>query len=146
LAAGDRIGHYKVHSLIGKGGMGEVFRAVDTKLEREVAIKILPATLASDSDRLARFEREARVLAQLNHPGIASIYGVEDRALVMELVPGPTLADRIKQGPIPPGEAEEILLQIADALEYAHDSSTTGIILWICCTEGSVKSSASSIR
>src|SRR6516165_5532457 len=121
LAAGDRIGHYKIHSLIGKGGMGEVFRALDTKLEREDAIKIMPATLASDSDRLARFEREARVLAQLNHPGIASIYGVEDRALVMELVPGPTLADRIKQGPIPPAEVEQILLQIADALEYAHE-------------------------
>jgi serine/threonine protein kinase/Tol biopolymer transport system component len=121
LAEGDRIGHYKIHSLIGKGGMGEVFRALDTKLEREVAIKILPATLASDSDRLARFEREARVLAQLNHPGIASIYGVEERALVMELVPGPTLADRIKQGPIPPAEAEHILLEIAEALGYAHE-------------------------
>src|SRR6516162_10098941 len=121
LAAGDRIGHYKIHSLIGRGGMGEVFRALDTKLEREVAIKILPATLASDSDRLARFEREARVLAQLNHPGIASIYGVEERALVMELVPGPTLADRIAQGPIPPAEAEHVLLEIAEALEYAHE-------------------------
>src|SRR6516165_12558657 len=105
LAEGDRIGHYKIHSLIGKGGMGEVFRALDTKLEREVAIKILPAALASDPERLARSEREAKLLAQLNHPGIAAIYGVEDRALVMELVPGPTLADRIKQGPIPPEEA-----------------------------------------
>lgn len=121
LASGTQLGHYKIQSLIGKGGMGEVYRAVDTKLEREVAIKVLPATLADDPERLARFEREAKVLAQLNHPGIAAIHGVEDRALVMELVPGPTLADRIQQGAIPPGEAEEILLQIADALEYAHE-------------------------
>jgi len=98
--------------------MGEVYRAVDTKLEREVAIKVL---LADDAGRLARFEREANVLAQLNHPGIAAIHGVEDRALVMELVPGPTLADRIAQGPIPAAEAEQILLQIAEALEYAHE-------------------------
>src|SRR5215469_2495948 len=110
LAAGEQIGHYKIHSLIGKGGMGEVFRALDTKLEREVAIKILPAALASDPERLARLEREAKVLAQLNHPGIASIYGVEERALVMELVPGSTLAERIAEGPIPPAEAEHILL------------------------------------
>src|SRR6516162_1750781 len=121
LAAGEQIGHYKIHSLIGKGGMGEVYRALDTKLEREVAIKVLPAALAGDPERLTRFEREAKVLAQLNHPGIAAIHGVEDRALVMELVPGPTLADRISQGPIPPEEAEQILLQIADALEYAHE-------------------------
>jgi serine/threonine protein kinase len=121
LGAGTQLGHYKVQSLIGMGGMGEVYRAVDTKLEREVAIKVLPAALADDAERLARFEREAKVLAQLNHPGIAAIHGVEDRALVMELVPGPTLADRIKEGPIPASEAEEILLQIADALEYAHE-------------------------
>ena len=121
LASGEQLGHYKIQSLIGKGGMGEVYRALDTKLEREVAIKVLPAALAGDPERLTRFEREAKVLAQLNHPGIAAIHGVEDRALVMELVPGPTLADRIKQGPIPPGEAEEILLQITDALEYAHE-------------------------
>src|SRR6516162_9281354 len=121
LAAGEQIGHYKIHSLIGKGGMGEVYRALDTKLEREVAIKVLPAALAGDPERLTRFEREAKMLAQLNHPGIAAIHGVEDRALVMELVPGPTLADRIKQGPIPPAEVEQILRQIADALEYAHE-------------------------
>ena len=121
LASGTQLGHYKIQSLIGLGGMGEVYRAVDSKLEREVAIKVLPPALADDPERLARFEREAKVLAQLNHPGIAAIHGVEDRALVMELVPGPTLADRIKQGPIPPGEAEEMLLQIADALEYAHE-------------------------
>jgi serine/threonine-protein kinase len=121
LASGTQLGHYKIQSLIGKGGMGEVYRAVDTKLEREVAIKVLPAALAGDPERLVRFEREAKVLAQLNHPGIAAIHGVEDRALVMELVPGPTLADRIKQGPIPADEAEIILLQIAEALEYAHE-------------------------
>src|SRR5262245_11740732 len=121
LTAGEQIGHYKIQSLIGRGGMGEVYRALDTKLEREVAIKILPAALAGDPERLARFEREAKVLAQLNHPRIASIYGVEERALVMELVPGPTLADRISQGPIPPAEAEHILLDLAEALEYAHD-------------------------
>ena len=121
LAQGEQLGHYKIQSLIGRGGMGEVYRAVDTKLEREVAVKVLPATLAGDPERLARLEREAKVLAQLNHPGIAAIYGVEDRALVMELVPGPTLADRIKQGPIPPEEAETILLQIAEALDYAHE-------------------------
>src|SRR5262245_17049298 len=120
LAQGQHLGNYKIQSLIGHGGMGEVYRALDTKLERDVAIKILPSALASDPDRLARFEREAKVLAQLNHPGIASIYGVEERALVMELVPGPTLADRIGQGPIPPGEAEHILLEIAEAMEYAH--------------------------
>jgi serine/threonine-protein kinase len=107
------------------GGQREIVvptaTAVDTKLEREVAIKVLPAALAGDPERLARFEREAKVLAQLNHPGIAAIHGVEDRALVMELVPGPTLADRIEQGPIPVAEAETILLQIAEALEYAHE-------------------------
>ena len=80
LSLGDQLGHYKIQSLIGRGGMGEVYRAVDTKLEREVAVKVLPAALAADPDRLARFEREAKVLAQLNHPGIASIHGVEDRA------------------------------------------------------------------
>src|SRR6516165_10318156 len=107
------------------GGQREIVvptaTALDTKLERDVAIKVLPAALANDPERLARFEREAKVLAQLNHPGIASIYGVEERALVMELVPGPTLADRIAQGPIPPAEAEHILLEIAEALEYAHE-------------------------
>src|SRR6516164_2389553 len=121
LAAGEQIGHYKIHFLTGKGGLDEVFRALDTKLEREVAVKVLPAALATDPERLARFEREAKVLAQMSHPGIASIHGVEDCALIMELVPGPTLADRIKQGPIPAEEAEAILLQIADALEYAHE-------------------------
>ena len=121
LNPGDTLGPYKIVELIGKGGMGEVYRAFDPKLERDVAIKVLPASFAGDAERLARFEREARLLASLNHPGIAAIYGVEDKALVMELVPGPTLADRIAQGPLPAAEAEEILLQIAEALEYAHE-------------------------
>jgi len=121
LSVGDQLGHYKILSMIGKGGMGEVYRAIDSKLERDVAIKVLPEAVASDPERLARFEREARVLASLNHPGIASIYGVEDRALVMELVPGPTLADRIAQGLFPAEEALDILLQIAEAFEYAHE-------------------------
>src|SRR5579872_3611914 len=121
LTPGEQLGHYKIQSLIGRGGMGEVYQAQDIRLDRVVAIKVLPAALASEPDRLARFEREAKVLAQLNHSGIASIYGLEGRALVMELVPGPTLAERIAQGPIPAVEAAQILLQIADALEYAHE-------------------------
>jgi serine/threonine-protein kinase len=101
--------------------MGEVWRATDTKLGRDVAIKILPEVFAADPERLARFEREARVLASLNHPNIAAIHGVEERALVLELVEGPTLADRIAQGPIPLEEALAIAAQIAEALEYAHE-------------------------
>jgi serine/threonine-protein kinase len=89
------IAHYRITAKLGEGGMGEVWRAVDTKLGREVAIKILPDSFAQDPDRLARFTREAQVLASLNHPNIAAIYGVEDQALVMELVEGPTLAERI---------------------------------------------------
>jgi hypothetical protein len=106
---------------IGEGGMGEVYRALDTKLGREVAIKMIPETFAQDADRMMRFARESRVLASLNHPHIAAIYGVEERALVMELVEGPTLAERIEQGPIPLEEALPIARQIADALEYAHE-------------------------
>ncbi|MGA9884564.1 MAG: protein kinase, partial [Candidatus Acidiferrales bacterium] len=106
-------------------GMGEVYRARDSKLERDVAIKVLPETFARDQDRMARFQREAKVLASLDHPNIASIYGLEDssgtRALVMQLVEGPTLADRIASGPIPIDEALRIARQIADALEYAHE-------------------------
>ena len=108
--------------------MGEVYRAQDTKLQREVAIKVLPASLAHDSERLARLEREARTLASLNHPNIAQIHGLEERdgvtALVMELIEGPTLADRIAQGPIPPDEAMPIARQIAEALETAHEHGT----------------------
>ena len=132
LAPGTRLGPFEVIAQIGVGGMGEVYRATDTKLRREVAIKVLPMTLASDPDRLARFHREAEVLASLNHPHIAHIHGLEEtpptgsgqagiKALVMELVEGPTLADRIAQGPIPMGEALPIAKQIAEALEAAHE-------------------------
>jgi serine/threonine protein kinase/Tol biopolymer transport system component len=117
------IAHYRITAKLGEGGMGEVWRATDTKLNREVAIKILPESFAQDPDRLARFTREAQVLAALNHPNIAGIYGVEERALVMELVPGPTLAERIAQGPIPLDEALPIAHQVAEALEYAHERS-----------------------
>ena len=105
--------------------MGEVYRARDSKLGRDVAIKVLPDEFARDTERLARFQREAKVLASLNHPNIASIYGLEDsdsaHALVMEMVEGPTLADRIRSGPIPMDEALPIAKQICDALEYAHE-------------------------
>jgi serine/threonine protein kinase len=115
------IAHYRLASKLGEGGMGTVWRATDTRLHREVAVKILPDDFAADPDRLARFAREAQVLASLNHPNIAAIYGVEDRALILELVEGPTLAERIAQGPIPLDEALPLLQQLADALEYAHE-------------------------
>src|SRR5437870_5574717 len=115
------IAHYRIISKLGEGGMGEVWRATDTKLNRDVAIKILPEVFAQDPDRMARFTREAQVLASLNHPNIAAIYGVEERALVMELVEGPTLAERIAQGPIPLEEALPIARQMTEALEYAHE-------------------------
>jgi len=125
IAAGTKLGSYEITGAIGAGGMGEVYRARDSKLGRDVALKILPEKFARDSDRMARFQREAKVLASLNHPNIATIHGLEDssstRALVMELVEGPTLADRIRQGPIPVDEAVRIARQIADALEYAHE-------------------------
>jgi serine/threonine-protein kinase len=105
LSVGNRIGPYEVLAPIGAGGMGEVYRARDSKLNREVAIKTLPDSFATDPERLTRFTREAQVLASLNHPNIAAIYGVEDRALVLELAPGPTLAERIAQGPMPLDEA-----------------------------------------
>src|ERR1700694_2505579 len=108
LDAGTKLGPYEILSPIGAGGMGEVYRAKDTKLDREVAIKVLPAAFAQHPERLARFEREAKVLAALNHPNIAVIYGLEDRAIVMELVEGPTLADRIAAGPIPLEESLKI--------------------------------------
>ena len=126
LTIGDRLGHYDVTALIGEGGMGCVFRATDTQLGRDVALKILPDAFAADPDRLARFQREAQVLASLNHPGIAAIYGIEKsddtQALVLELVEGPTLADRIAKGPIPLDEALPIAKQIAEALEAAHEA------------------------
>src|SRR5437762_5035344 len=125
LAIGARLGPYEIVSALGAGGMGEVYRAHDTKLGRDVALKILPDTFATDPERLARFQREAQVLASLNHPHIGAIYGVEESngigALVLELVDGPTLADRIAQGAIPLDEALPIAKQIADALEAAHE-------------------------
>src|SRR5271169_3182456 len=124
-ASGTKIGPYEIASLLGVGGMGEVYRSRDSKLGREVALKVLPAAVAADPDRLARFSREAKVLAALNHPNIAAIYGLEDsassHALVMELVEGPTLADRIQAGPIPAEEALPLAKQICEALEYAHE-------------------------
>jgi Tol biopolymer transport system component len=125
LAPGTRLGPYEISVQIGVGGMGEVYRATDTNLKRAVAIKVLPAAVSSDIDRLARFQREAEVLAALNHPNIAGIFGLERAdgmtALVMELVEGPTLADRIAQGPIPLHEALPIAKQIAEALDAAHE-------------------------
>ena len=125
LTLGARLGPYEILSPLGAGGMGEVYRARDTNLDRDVAIKVLPEAVASDPERLARFDREAKTLASLNHPHIAAIYGLERSAgitaLVMELVEGPTLADRIAQGAIPIDEALPIAKQIAEALEAAHE-------------------------
>src|SRR5262245_37986295 len=125
LAAGTRLGSYDIAGPLGVGGMGEVYRARDTKLNRDVALKVLPESFATDVERLARFKREAQVLASLNHPNIGAIYGFEDSdgvpALVLELVDGTTLADRIAQGPLPLDEAVPIAKQIADALEAAHE-------------------------
>jgi serine/threonine-protein kinase len=122
---GKRLAHYDITAHLGSGGMGDVYQATDSKLGRSVAIKVLPQVFVSDADRMARFEREARVLASLNHANIASIYGFEktpeQHFLVMELIPGETLADRIKQGPIPFREALGIATQICEALEAAHD-------------------------
>jgi len=117
----ESIAHYRITAKLGEGGMGVVYRATDTKLNREVAVKVLPDSFAADPDRLTRFTREAQVLASLNHPNIAAIYGVEERALVLELVDGPTLAERIAAGPVPVDEALPIARQIAEALEYAHE-------------------------
>jgi len=125
LSTGTRLGPYEIRAPIGAGGMGEVYRATDTKLRRDVALKVLPTAFVRDSDRMARFAREAQMLAALNHPNVAAIYGVEEssgvRALVMELVEGPTLADRIAAGPIAIEESLHIARQIAEALEYAHE-------------------------
>jgi serine/threonine protein kinase len=126
MQAGVRIGPYEILGALGAGGMGEVYRARDTRLNRDVAIKILPDLFAADADRVARFQREAHVLASLNHPHIAQIYGLEDagstKALILELVEGPTLADLIAKGPIPLDEALPMARQIAEALEAAHES------------------------
>jgi eukaryotic-like serine/threonine-protein kinase len=125
MTPGTKLGPYEILAQIGAGGMGEVYRARDAKLGRDVALKVLPEAFARDTERMARFQREAKLLAALNHTNIASIYGLEDsgdtHALVMELAEGPTLADRLKAGPIPVDEALPIAKQICDALEYAHE-------------------------
>ena len=126
LEPGTRLGHYAVTAFLGEGGMGQVWQATDTQLNRQVALKILPDAFAADPDRLARFKREAQILASLNHPNIAAIYGIEEaegtRALVLELVEGPTLADRIAHGAMPIEDALPIAKQIAEALEAAHEA------------------------
>src|SRR5438874_8477003 len=124
--SGQKIAHYSIVAKIGEGGMGEVYRASDSKLNRDVALKLLPDEFARDSDRMARFKREAQLLASMNHPGIAAIFGFEEAdggafALVMELVEGQTLAERITQGPIPLQEALPLARQIAEALQAAHE-------------------------
>src|SRR5262252_2905027 len=116
LSTGTRLGPYEILKPIGSGGMGEVYRATDTKLGRDVAIKVLPEAFAADPDRMARFQREAQVLAALNHPNIAAIYGVEERALIMELVEGEPL-----RGPLPLETALNYARQIAEALGTAHE-------------------------
>ncbi len=122
---GKKISHYSVTEKLGAGGMGEVYRATDTKLNRDVALKVLPEEFARDADRMARFKREAQVLASLNHPNIAAIYGLEQegdtQAIALELVEGPTLSERIQQGALPLEEALNIARQIAEALEAAHE-------------------------
>src|SRR5437763_51342 len=122
---GTKLAHYEITSHLGSGGMGDVYQASDSKLGRNVAIKLLPEAVTHDADRTARFEREARVLASLNHPGIAAIYGIEEsigrKFLVMELVSGETLAERIRRGPIPVNEALAIAKEIAEGLEAAHE-------------------------
>src|SRR6267143_1499907 len=125
ITVGTQLGSHEITALLGKGGMGEVYRARDTKLKREVAIKILPKEFSCDADRVSRFQREAEVLASLNHPNIAMIYDLQEangsRYLVLELVEGETLADRIARGPIPIEDALDITKQICEALEAAHE-------------------------
>src|SRR5215471_8884854 len=125
IVLGTKLAHYEITSHLGSGGMGDVYQATDLKLGRSVAVKFLPESFAHDADRVSRFEREARVLASLNHPNIAAIYGLENsndkKFLVMELVPGETLAERIKHGPSSVEDAVGIAKQIAEALEAAHE-------------------------
>src|SRR6185503_10689736 len=125
LRPGTRFSHYEVLAPIGSGGMGEVYRARDTRLGRDVAIKTLPEAFMADPERLARFEREARLLASLNHPHIGAIYGVEDvegvRGLVLELIQGDTLAERLTTSHVSTAEALAIARQVAEALDAAHD-------------------------
>ncbi len=122
---GETVGPYRITGKLGEGGMGVVYRGHDSRLGRDVAIKVLPAEVARDPERMARFEREVRALAALNHPNIAILHGLEHNALVMELVDGPTLQDKIRQGAIPMNEAIAIARQIADALEAAHAKGIT---------------------
>ena len=137
LAAGQSLGAYRILDPLGVGGMGEVYRAADSKLGREVAVKVLPATVREDPERLARFQREAQLLAALNHPQIAAIYGLEEAEgkpfLVLELVPGEDLAARLKRGPVPMDEALEIARQTAASRETitssakpSHEAPTLG--------------------
>src|SRR5437867_5213134 len=125
LTVGTQLGSHEITALLGHGGMGEVYRARDTKLKRDVAIKILPDEFSRDPERVARFQREAEVLASLNHPNIAAIYDLQEangsRYLVLELVEGETLAERIRRGPIPVDEALRIAQSICEALEAAHE-------------------------
>jgi len=127
LSPGSRLGIYEITALLGAGGMGEVYRARDPKLGREVALKVLPDSFASDSERTARFRREAQVLAALNHPGIAAIYGLEESGttqfLVLELVEGGNLADRLARGALPIHEAVQIARQIAEASAWATETT-----------------------
>src|SRR5690242_19099820 len=129
VTAGDCIGPYEIKSLLGEGGMGVVFQARDTALQRDVALKLLPEQFANDAERFARFQREAQVLASLNHPNIAHIYGIETsgaaRCLVMEFVDGETLQERIQRGRIPLDEALDIARQIAEGLKAAHAKGIT---------------------
>src|SRR5712692_9502133 len=125
LGSGEKLGHYEILALLGAGGMGEVYRPRDTTLKRDVALKVLPAAFLRDPERMARFQREAEVLASLDHPNIGHIYGLAEsegaRALVLALIEGPTLADHIEAGPLPQDEAIAISKQVIEALEYAHD-------------------------
>ncbi len=126
LSAGTRLGPYEILAPLGAGGMGEVYRATDTKLGRDLAIKVLPSEVSGDSERLARFQREAHLLASLNHPNIAAIHGLEEADgkpfLVLELVEGEDLQQRLERGAIPVDEALEIAKQIAEGLEAAHEN------------------------
>lgn len=132
LSAGDKLGPYDVIAAIGAGGMGEVYKARDTRLDRTVAIKVLPEHIAKREDLRARFEREARSVASLNHPNICSLFDIGDGYMVMELIEGETLAQRIEKGPIPLDQALKLATQIADALERAHRAGVTGYTR-ICC-------------
>src|SRR5689334_7954457 len=127
LGPGSTLGPFKIQSLIGKGGMGEVFSAVDTRVDRKVAVKLLPSEFARDTERLRRFQLEARTLATLNHPNVALLFGFEEHAaqnlLVLELVEGENLADRLRRGPLPLEEALQIAVQIACGIEAAHDKA-----------------------